>query len=46
MSIWDQLSYIGGLVSTVFSFFGIVLGTLNFYIFFKAILKTHDIKEH
>ena len=44
-SALDQLSYIGGLVSTIFSFFGGILGAFNFYIFFKTILKTKAIKD-
>lgn len=32
-------------MSTVFSFFGAILGAFNFYIFFKAILKTDAIKR-
>lgn len=42
----DTLSYIGGLLSTVVSFFAGVLGIINYYIFFDKILRNERIAEY
>ena len=42
----DVLSYLGGLLSTIVSFFAGVLGIVNYYIFFDKILKDQRIIEY